>query len=150
MSMLNVEAVVSTLKWTVSPLLTLISVAKPCRLGSPAPLMSHSVAGLPGCWFSQTIGFAWGSHGCCPSTTCVERAIAAAMTASTNWEQRVSHRSQDEVDVGMWRGVIHRHGCFRSISVRLVVARHNNVRAAYEEYLRVTRECSAFTQLSIE
>ena len=45
-----------TLKKAVSPRLTLIWVAKPWMLGSPAPLMSHSLAGLPVRQFSATIG----------------------------------------------------------------------------------------------
>ena len=41
-----------------------MSVAKPWMLGSPEPLTSHSLAGLPGFEFSQTISFSIGtSHG---------------------------------------------------------------------------------------
>src|SRR5712692_10626283 len=53
-------AVVLILKWTVWPWLTLISVAKPWMLRSPASLMSHSVEGLPGFEFSQAMAFAIG------------------------------------------------------------------------------------------
>ena len=55
--MLNREAVVVTLKWTVSPLFALISVAKPCSVASPDPTMSHSELGAPVWVFSHTIGF---------------------------------------------------------------------------------------------
>jgi hypothetical protein len=52
------------LKETVLPLLTLMSVAKPWMLGSPDPLTSHWLEGLPGFVFSQAIGLAMGaSHG---------------------------------------------------------------------------------------
>src|SRR4051812_20944049 len=44
------------LKETVCPWSTLISVAKPWTLLSPAPAMSHSEEGLPGCWFSHATG----------------------------------------------------------------------------------------------
>ena len=54
--MLNVAAVVSTLKRTVSPASTLISVVNPCRLDDPAPLTFHCDDGAPGSRFSQTIG----------------------------------------------------------------------------------------------
>ena len=72
----------STLKWTVWPWLTLMSVAKPWMVASPDPLMSHSVAGFPALVFSQAIGLVIGaSHGAAaageapaPST----RAAAAA------------------------------------------------------------------------
>src|SRR4051794_31312947 len=35
-----------------------MSVANPCMEGSPAPVMSHSVSGLPGLQFSASIAFA--------------------------------------------------------------------------------------------
>ena len=44
-----------TLKRTVSPWLTLMSVAKPWMVVSPATGTSHSLAGAPACWFSQTM-----------------------------------------------------------------------------------------------
>ena len=43
------------LKLTVLPRLTLMSVAKPSMLESPAPTIPHSLSGLPGLWFSRTI-----------------------------------------------------------------------------------------------
>ena len=43
MSMRNIWAVVVILKWTVSPLFTLMSVANPWMVESPPPLMSHSL-----------------------------------------------------------------------------------------------------------
>ena len=48
---------VSILKRTVCPLLTLISVANPCMVRSPAPLISHVDLGVPAKAFSVTIGF---------------------------------------------------------------------------------------------
>jgi hypothetical protein len=45
------------------PRLTLISVANPWMVVSPAPLISHSLEGLPGRQFSATIGLAGVSHG---------------------------------------------------------------------------------------
>ena len=50
-------ASVSTLKLIDSPRPTLMSVAKPWMLGSPAPATSHSLAGFPGSAFSATIAF---------------------------------------------------------------------------------------------
>ena len=43
---------------TGEPRLTLMSVAKPCIVGSPAPLTSHSLAAFPARQFSATTGFA--------------------------------------------------------------------------------------------
>src|SRR3954454_8578831 len=64
MSKWNAVAPVSTLNFTVSPWLTLISVAKPWMAELPAPLMSHSLAGLPTLVFSHAIGLVIGaSHG---------------------------------------------------------------------------------------
>ncbi len=64
MSIAYAVAVVSILKWTVSPLFTLMSVPKPWIDGSPSPSMSHSLFGLPTSVFSHTIGFSIGtSHG---------------------------------------------------------------------------------------
>src|SRR5919107_5205331 len=56
MSMTNPGAVVLILNETVAPELTLMSVAKPCSVASPAPWMSQSPCGLPANWFSQTTG----------------------------------------------------------------------------------------------
>src|SRR4029453_3986310 len=60
MSILMVDAVVLTLKRTVSPLLTLMSVAKPWSVLSPDPVISHSDLGEPVWAFSQIVGF--GQH----------------------------------------------------------------------------------------
>src|SRR5215471_6063199 len=75
MSALNVAADVSTLKWTVSPTFTLIAVANPWMVESPAPLTSHCDDCVPVIWFSQTIGF--GPH------CAVRRVNANPITAST-------------------------------------------------------------------
>src|SRR5438046_1137526 len=69
---------VTTLKWTVWPLFTLMSVANPWMLGSPAPLTSHSLAGLPGLEFSHAIGFVMGG----PQAPCA-RASDAKTSAKT-------------------------------------------------------------------
>ena len=53
----------SILNSTVSPVSTLMSVAKPWIDASPAPLTSHSEAGLPGRQFSATISLSGVSHG---------------------------------------------------------------------------------------
>ena len=56
----KLAAVVVTLKETVPPLFTLMSVANPWIVASPDPVMSHSDLGLPGSWFSAGIGLlAW-------------------------------------------------------------------------------------------
>src|SRR5438552_4128033 len=47
----------------VSPWLTLMSLENPWMLGSPAPLISHSVAGFPGLQFSATMLLAGAPHG---------------------------------------------------------------------------------------
>src|SRR5947209_1309982 len=46
-----------TLKDTVPPALVLMSVANPCSVESPAPETSQVDCGVPGSWFSVTIGF---------------------------------------------------------------------------------------------
>src|SRR6185436_13216914 len=60
MSRRYAEALVAILKRTVPPRLTLMSVAKPWIDGSPAPLMSHSLAGFPGFEFSQAMALTTG------------------------------------------------------------------------------------------
>ena len=74
------------LKWTVSPWSTLMSVANPWMLGSPPPLTSHSLCGLPGFEFSQTIAFwiggsqgaAWASSA--PDPSAVDRKSPSAVS----------------------------------------------------------------------
>src|SRR5262249_31015046 len=51
------EAVVDTLKCTVSPRFALMSVANPWIVESPEPDTSHSDFGLPVSRFSHTMGF---------------------------------------------------------------------------------------------
>src|ERR1700722_12108081 len=58
-------ASVLTLKVIVCPTFTLISVANPWMVGSPAPLTSHWLGGFPGRQFSASIGFA-GALQFCP------------------------------------------------------------------------------------
>jgi hypothetical protein len=61
------DAVVSTLNVIVWPRFTLMFVAKPWIVGSPMPSMSHSLGGLPGSAFSQTIGLEAGGVQVCPA-----------------------------------------------------------------------------------
>jgi hypothetical protein len=46
------------LKPIVSPLLTLIDVAKPWIVSSPAPSICQVLGSAPGSWFSQATGLA--------------------------------------------------------------------------------------------
>ena len=76
----------STLKWTVSPWSTLISVLKPWMLAEPEPLTSHSLAGSPGFEFSQTISFAiGGSQGaaCAVAGLSADTAANASMATAS-------------------------------------------------------------------
>ena len=61
-----------------------MSVAKPWMLESPAPLMSHSDAGLPGFVFSHATGLVIGaSHGAAAAGDApAPRSRAAAVAAS--------------------------------------------------------------------
>src|SRR4051812_47370060 len=61
--MWNDAAVVSILKRTASPTFTLICVAKPWIVGSPAPSTSHVDCGVPDKQFSATTEFAGDAHG---------------------------------------------------------------------------------------
>src|SRR5919202_2198549 len=64
------RAAVLTLKRTVSPRLTLMSVAKPWIDVLPAPVTSHVERGVPGFVFSQAIGFVTGcAHGSAASAS---------------------------------------------------------------------------------
>ena len=54
------DALVSTLKPTVCPWSTLMSVAKPWIEDDPAPLMPHSLSGLPGRVFSHATALVTG------------------------------------------------------------------------------------------
>src|SRR5215213_6503000 len=97
MSSRYAPAVVLTLNETVWPLLTLMSVAKPWMLGSPAPPTSHSLAGLPGLEFSHTIGFTTGgSHGPAALVGRVA-AIASSKPAKANASQTRGRRPEDRV-----------------------------------------------------
>src|SRR6185436_6313314 len=93
MSILNVGAVVSTLKWMVPPLLTLMSVANPWMVLSPLDWLnggdsgdgdrSHWLGGFPGKAFSQTIGFGCVPHDPWPCTSNVD-AAPETRTATTH------------------------------------------------------------------
>src|SRR6266511_5048925 len=56
-------AVVFTLNEMLDPVLTLMSVAKPCIDSSPGPLTSHSEGGEPAFEFSHTTGLVGAAHG---------------------------------------------------------------------------------------
>ena len=63
-----------------------MSVAKPWMLAEPAPLTSHSLGGLPGFEFSQTIGFAiGGSQGaaCAVAGAAAKAAASPSVVATT-------------------------------------------------------------------
>src|SRR5438128_1389232 len=95
-------AVVWILKRTVWPWLTLMSVANPWMLELPAPLMSHSLGGLPACSFSHTIGL----QDCCPCRKFVVSSTHAATSATTNprggrtVERRAGHRADPTSAIG--------------------------------------------------
>src|SRR5215210_4642680 len=73
------------LKWTVSPLLTEMSLAKPWMPGSPSPTMSHSVLGLPGLEFSQAISLVTGgSHGAAEATGAAAPSAIALRTPAAS------------------------------------------------------------------
>ena len=76
---------VSTLNDTVPPRFTLMSVAKPWMLGSPAPVMSHSLAGLPGWQFSATIGLAGALHGFAAAVVNDQVTLAASALPATSF-----------------------------------------------------------------
>ena len=61
MPIVYAAASVLILKSIVCPWSTLMSLAKPWIVGSPAPETSHSDCGAPGFAFSQTIALAQGS-----------------------------------------------------------------------------------------
>src|SRR5437764_8337473 len=64
MSMWYAAWVELILKLTVWPTLTLIDVAKPCRVASPAPATSQSLWGSPAAVFSHAMAFTTGGpHG---------------------------------------------------------------------------------------
>src|SRR4051794_4694791 len=101
MSTWNAAAVVETLKWTVSPALTLICVAHPWIVASPAPLTSHVVRGVPGRQFSAMTGFAGDAHGSAAPAAGIDtvRPNAATIAATTIehvlWSRVISVRDRD-------------------------------------------------------
>src|ERR1700752_1557183 len=81
------DASVSTLKPTVWPWSTLMSVAKPWMLADPAPVMPHSLSGLPGRVFSHATGLTIGtSHGA---------ATAGALVVTTPSPARIRIRTDN-------------------------------------------------------
>src|SRR4051812_11132170 len=87
------EASVSTLNPTVSPRLTLIAVAKPWIVGSPAPSTSHSSCGDPGRQFSASMPFA-GSPQDARATGGAARPKTAPRTAAIAEAQRTWETSR--------------------------------------------------------
>src|ERR671936_693982 len=78
------------LKWTVSPRLTLMSVAKPWMLASPAPLISHTLGGATPTvlQFSATMAFAGarqGSAGADAPRAARPTALRAAVRLAVCW-----------------------------------------------------------------
>ena len=73
------------LNFSVSPGLTLMSVANPCRVSSPAPLMSQTDCGVPGLLFSQAITFTGATHGSAAEAVTVgsDRPMKTREAAST-------------------------------------------------------------------
>jgi hypothetical protein len=75
---------------TVCPAFTLIDVAKPWSVESPAPLTCQSLAGSPVCWFSQAMGLIVGPQlepaaaagGAVDTATTLASATTSAATAS--------------------------------------------------------------------
>ena len=74
----------STLNWIGWPWSTLMSVAKPWMAPLPAPLTSHSLAGLPALVFSHATGLVIGaSHGAAAAGEAAEPSSRAAATAAS-------------------------------------------------------------------
>src|SRR5579864_6894155 len=72
MSMWYAVAGVLILKYSVCPRFTLIDVAKPWIVVSPAPLTCQSLVGSPGCVFSHAITLVTGGpHGPAALAGCV-------------------------------------------------------------------------------
>src|SRR5436190_21149355 len=63
MSIVYADAGVLILKLTVCPTFTLMSVAKPWIVASPAPVTSHTVSGVPVWLFSHATALISGLHG---------------------------------------------------------------------------------------
>src|SRR5205823_15015173 len=79
------DADVSILKSSVPPGATLMSVANPWMLASPAPDTSHWLAGSPGFWFSQVTGLTVGPQALAAATCgCRGPLTAAAMSPAAS------------------------------------------------------------------
>ena len=76
------------MKRTVWPWSTLMSVAKPWMLESPAPLTSHSLGGLPGLEFSQTIGLRTGGSQGAAEAVPVEKAVNTTASSGASSSKR--------------------------------------------------------------
>src|ERR1700674_1599812 len=90
------------LKWTVSPTLTLISVANPWMVESPEKLIDQSLEGVPGREFSQPITLTRGGPQGLVASTGIGRidpaielptASVATDTSATAWRERRLSRS---------------------------------------------------------
>ena len=90
-------AVVLTLKLSVSPTLTLISVAKPWMVVLPEPLTSQVLLGVPGLLFSQATGLARGAQGSAAASVPTkigrvdEMSRMSAQRRSAFWQQKKAH-----------------------------------------------------------
>ena len=80
----------------VWPWSTLMSVAKPWMLGSPAPVTSHSEAGFPGRQFSATISLAGGSQGpAAPAGSATAKTADTIVTTTSRTRARHHGRAAD-------------------------------------------------------
>src|SRR5689334_20371311 len=77
-------AMVDILNLTVSPTLTLISVAKPWIVELPAPAMAQILLEVPGLEFSQAIGFTTGAQGSAAAARSAIGTVSATRRAMTD------------------------------------------------------------------
>src|SRR5438034_3741683 len=96
-------AFVLTLNVMVPPWFTLMSVANPWMVGSPAPLTSHSLGGLPASAFSHTTALDnGGEHELCAATCWALRLGSATTTARTSSAMPI-HRQANSTTLGTRR-----------------------------------------------
>src|SRR4030095_14352024 len=82
-------------------MLTLISVANPWMFESPAPEISHSVAGFPVRVFSQTIGFDPGAQAPNAETSGRRaRRLESARTTNAERINRLRHQPEGRLYLG--------------------------------------------------
>src|SRR5437899_1869879 len=95
MSMWYDDAGVRILKDSVSPAFTLIAVAKPWIVESPAPATSQSLSGSPVRVFSQAITLTTGGPQGLPAARPRLAGSTAAMTATTPITATRAHQARD-------------------------------------------------------